>query len=116
MVGEKNTVLSPSMRPGKPKLVYNWDELSRNLPERTTPRAVGNPVQEIKAAIREEIPRCGSSFEYAVPLTEIVLLGTIAIRSNKRVVYDSGSMTFSDSSLNSFIKEPVRKGWEVVAG
>jgi predicted dehydrogenase len=112
MVGDKNTIISPGMRPVKPKLVYNWEEISQNLPEKTTPRAAGNPVQEIKAAIRGEIPQCSSNFDYAAPLTEIVLLGTIAFRSNKTVVYNPESMTFSDRSLNAYIKEPVKKGWE----
>jgi predicted dehydrogenase len=116
MVGDKNTILSPSMRPGNPKMVYNWEEISQNPPEKTTPRAVGNPVQEIIAAIRGDIPQCGSNFDYAVPLTETVLLGTIAFRSNKKVVYNSESMTFSDSSLNAYIKEPVRNGWEYGEG
>jgi hypothetical protein len=112
MVGDKNTILSPSMRPGSPKLVYNWEEISRNPIEKTTPRAVGNPVKEIMAAIRGDIDKCGSNFDYAVPLTETVLLGTIAFRSNRKVIYNPESMTFSYSTLNSYIKEPVRKGWE----
>lgn len=116
IVGDKNTILSPGMRPENPKLVYNWDEISRNLPEKTTPRAVGNPVQEIMAAIRGEIDKCGSNFDYAVPLTEVVLLGTIANRSGKKVIYNPEKMTFSDSSLNDYIKEPVRKGWEYGEG
>ena len=116
MIGSKNTVLSPSMRPVKPKLIYNWQDISQNPVEKITPRPVGNPVQEIKAAIRGEIDKCGSNFDYAVPLTETVILGTIANRSNKKVIYDSKSMTFSDSSLNEYIKEPVRKGWECGEG
>lgn len=116
MVGDKNTIISPSMRPVKPTLVKNWEEISENLPEKTTPRAPGNPVQEIMAAIRGDIPKCSSNFDYAVPLTEIVLLGTIAIRSNKKVIYNPESMTFSDSTLNAYIKEPVRKGWEYGEG
>jgi predicted dehydrogenase len=116
MVGAKNTLLSPSMRPVQPKLINNWEELINNLPEKTTPRAVGNPVQEIMAAIRGDIDKCGSNFDYAVPLTETVLLGTIANRSNKKVVYNPESMTFSDSSLNFYVKEPVRKGWEIGEG
>ncbi len=116
MVGEKNTILSPGLRPTNPKLVYNWDEISRNPLEKTTPRAIGNPIQEIKAAIRGEIPKCSSNFDYAVPLTETILLGTIAIRSNKTVIYEPDTMTFSDSSLNAYINEPVRKGWEYATG
>lgn len=112
MVGDKNTILSPGMRPVRPRLVYNWEEISRNLPEKTTPRAIGNPVTEIMAAVRGDIPKCSSNFDYAVPLTEIVLLGTIANRSNKKVIYKPESMTFTDSSLNAYIKEPVNNGWE----
>jgi hypothetical protein len=73
---------------------------------------VGNPVKEIMAAIRGDIEKCGSNFDYAVPLTETVILGTIAIRSGKRVQYDPETMSFTDSTLNSYIKEPVRTGWE----
>jgi predicted dehydrogenase len=116
MVGEKNTLISPSMRPVAPKMMYNWEEIKQDLPEKTTPRPVGNPVQEIKAAVRGEIPQCGSNFDYAVPLTETVLLGTIAFRTNKKVIYNPESMTFSDSSLNSYIKEHVRSGWEYGEG
>ncbi|MFC2115076.1 Gfo/Idh/MocA family oxidoreductase [Bacteroidota bacterium] len=116
MVGDKNTIISPGMRPDNPKLLNNWEEISQNLPEKTTPRAVGSPVAEIKAAIRGDIPGCSSNFDYAAPLTEIVLLGALAIRTNKKLIYDPDSMTFSDSSLNAYIKEPVRKGWEYGEG
>lgn len=116
LVGEKNTIISPGMRPTNPKLVYHWDELQNNLPEKTTPRAIGGPVEEIIAAVKGEIPKCGSNFDYAVPLTEIVLLGTIAIRTNKKVIYNPETMTFTDSSLNSYIKEPARNGWDVGNG
>ncbi|WP_146526332.1 hypothetical protein [Novipirellula artificiosorum] len=112
MVGDKNTMVSPGMRPNNPRLVDHWEEISCSPLEPTTPRAVGNPVQEIMAAIRGDIPKCGSNFDCAAPLTEMVLLGTIAIRSGKRVIYDPASMTFSVSSLNAYVKEPVRKGWE----
>jgi hypothetical protein len=112
LVGSKNILYSPGMRPDAPRFIHNWGEIRKSLPERTVPRAVGNPVQEIFAAIRGDIERPGSNFDYAVPLTETVLLGTIAIRSGKKVEYDPASMTFKDSSLNGYIKEPVRKGWE----
>ena len=111
LIGDKNTIYSPGMRPTGPRLLENWAELVRNLPEKTLPRAVGNPVKEIIAAIRGDIDKPGSNFDYAVPLTETVILGTIALRSGKRVEYDPGSMTFKDSSLNGYVKEPVRKGW-----
>jgi hypothetical protein len=112
IVGSENTILSPGMRPTSPKLIYNWEEIKDNLPEKKTPRAVGTPVQEIMAAIRGEIPACSSNFDYAAPLTEKVILGTIAIRSGKKVIFDPDTMTFSDRALDQFVKEPVREGWE----
>jgi hypothetical protein len=116
MVGSRNTLYSPGMRPNSPRLVHHWDEIRRALPPKTAPRAVGDPVKEIMAAIRGELSRCGSNFDYAVPLTETVILGTIAMRSGKKVEYRPEAMTFSDASLNAYIKEPVRAGWEYGEG
>ncbi len=111
-IGDKNILFSPGMRPTSPRLVNNWMELRRELPPKTLPRAVGNPIKELFAAVRGEIEKCGSNFDYAVPLTEIVLLGTIACRTGKKVEYLHDSMTFKDSTLSCYVKEPVRKGWE----
>jgi predicted dehydrogenase len=116
LVGEKNSIFSPGMRPTSPRLVENWMELRKQLPPKTLPRAVGNPVKELFAAIQGDIPKCGSNFDYSVPLTEMVLLGTIANRSGKKVEYLPKTMTFKDSSLNDYIKEPVRRGWEYGEG
>jgi len=118
MIGDKNTLYSPGMRPTSPRLVKDWEDIRRgNLPPKKTPRAVGNPVQELFAAIRGDIPKCGSNFiDYAVPLTEIVILGTIALRSGKTLEYNPKTMSFKDKSLNAYIKEPVRKGWEYGEG
>ena len=98
------------------ELVDDWKELRAELPGKTLPRAVGSPVKEIIAAVKGEIGKCGSNFDYAVPLTETVILGTIAIRSGRKVEYDPETMTCGDSSLNAYIKEPVRGGWECGEG
>lgn len=116
LVGTKNLLYSTGMRPTSPRLVEHWEDIKRQLPPKTLPRAVGSPVKELFAAVRGEIKHCGSNFDYAVPLTEIVLLGTIANRSGKKVEYLPESMTFKDSSLNRYLKEPVRKGWEYGEG
>ncbi|MEM9398652.1 MAG: Gfo/Idh/MocA family oxidoreductase [Verrucomicrobiota bacterium] len=111
LLGNKNSIYSPNMRPGSPRLTKNWKEMRRQLPPKTIPRAIGGPVREIIGEIRGEIARCGSNFDYAAPLTETVILGTIALRSQKLVEYEPKSMTFKDPSLNKYIKDPVRKGW-----
>jgi predicted dehydrogenase len=117
LIGSKNTLYSPGMRPTSPSLVNDWDAIRQaGLPPKKTPRAVGNPVKELFTAIRGDIPKCGSNFDYAVPLTEMVILGTIALRSGKTVEYLPEALRFKDASLDSYIKEPVRSGWEYGVG
>ncbi|MEM6912269.1 MAG: Gfo/Idh/MocA family oxidoreductase [Verrucomicrobiota bacterium] len=116
MIGDKNTLYSPGMRPTSPRILNNWRELQNNLPPQTVPRAIGNPVKEIIAAVKGDIQECGSKFAYSGPLTEVVLLGTLANRFQTTVEFDPQSMTFSDSRLNEFVKGPVRSGWEYGEG
>ncbi|MEM7697422.1 MAG: Gfo/Idh/MocA family oxidoreductase [Verrucomicrobiota bacterium] len=108
LVGDQNTIVSPGMRPTSPRIENGWDELRRSLPPKTIPRAIGGPIKELFGAIRGEIEAPGSNFDYAVPLTETVILGTLAMRTGKKIEYNSESMTFSDSSLDEWVKESVR--------
>lgn len=56
-----------------------------------------------------------SHFDYAGPLTETVLLGTIAIRyPEQKLVWDSAELKFTNvSEANRFVHHPYRTGWEV---
>jgi len=51
--------------------------------------------------------------DYSSLLTEIVLLGNIAIRVGKRVVWDSDKLQAIDlPAANQYIRRQYRKGWE----
>lgn len=54
-------------------------------------------------------------FSYSGPLTETVLLGTIAARFPKTTLqWDSERLTFTNlPEANKYIKRPYRKGWEI---
>jgi len=56
-----------------------------------------------------------SSFGYAGPLTEIVLLGVVASRVGaERIDWDSTRMRFTNSDLaNRFVRADYRQGWQV---
>ncbi len=56
-----------------------------------------------------------SNFDYAGPLTEAVLLGTIACRfPGEKLQWDSANLRFTNvSKANDFVQQPYRKGWEV---
>jgi len=58
----------------------------------------------------------GCDFEWAVPLTELVLLGNIALRTGKRLEWDASQLRFlNETSANSFLKEPYHNGWSLDA-
>jgi predicted dehydrogenase len=53
-------------------------------------------------------------FSYAGPLTEAVLLGTIASRFPKTTMkWDSAKMRLSESAANAYLRRSYRKGWSV---
>jgi predicted dehydrogenase len=56
-----------------------------------------------------------SNFDYAGPLTETVLLGTIACRfPSETLEWDSANLRFTNvSKANAYVRQPYRKGWEV---
>ena len=58
-------------------------------------------------------PRPVSNFDYAGPLTEIVLLGVLALRApGKRLEWDSANLKVKNApELNPFVHTEYRKGW-----
>ncbi len=56
-----------------------------------------------------------SSFAYAGPLTETVLLGVVASRvGSKELKWDAEKLEFTNSEkANSYVKQEYREGWEV---
>ncbi len=84
--------------------------------------------QEIKAEIlpkgrqkimRREVgkggPAAGSNFaHHAAHLTEVVLLGNIAIRTKEKLAWDGPAMRFTNSEeANKLLNPPYRAGWSL---
>jgi len=114
--GTKHTIYHPDIRAENPVILMSrkdWYSFRQTeLPEETIPRLKSkNPVVELFNAIKGG-PKVGSDFDYAVPLTELCCVGALARRTGKLIEYDPKMMAFKDESLNPYIKEPVRKGWE----
>lgn len=114
MIGSKETLYHEGMRPNSPQLwprerMLNYTEV---LKKRPIPRVAGGPFEELIRAIKGAGPVPGSNFDYAVPLTELVLLGGLAIRTGKRIEWDARKMQITNlSGMEHYIKEPVREGW-----
>jgi predicted dehydrogenase len=97
--------------------------------------AGGNSLLGVKAGKADSIPKslprrpgtwrewfeacrggeaAGCHFDVAVPLTEAVLLGNIAIRSGKRLDWDPVQTRFTNfEPANQYVKEPYHNGWSL---
>ena len=80
-------------------------------PDRSIQR-VKNHFWDWLDAIRNGRP-AGSNFDYGGPLTELGLLGAIAIRfPTQKLIWDSAAMQFTNfAEANQYINAPYRQGW-----
>ena len=59
-------------------------------------------------------PAAMSNFDYAGPLSETVLLGNLAVRTDKRVEWDAANMRSTNvPEANQYVKREYRKGWSL---
>jgi hypothetical protein len=56
-----------------------------------------------------------SNFDYSGPLTEAVLLGTVAIRTaGEKLAWDPSALKITNSTAaNDLLTKPYRAGWEI---
>jgi predicted dehydrogenase len=60
-------------------------------------------------------PAASSNFQYGAKLTELVLLGVVSLRTGKKLYWDAADMKARGlAAANEFIREPYRKGWEII--
>ncbi len=115
MEGTKETLFHEGMRPNSPMLTprSRFDEMKKDLREIDRLPSLGNgPINEFYRAIKGEIDAPGSPFDYAAPLTEVVLLGALAQRTGRTIEWDAENMTVKGQpELAPLIKEPAREGW-----
>jgi hypothetical protein len=102
-------------------LLYSWQGAKLLTPAaaakakdvaKTLPRHPGTWVEWQQACTGGEPATC--AFDWAVPLTEMVLLGNIAIRTGKRLEWDAAAMKFTHpAAANSYVEEPCHNGWSL---
>jgi hypothetical protein len=85
-VGSKGKILVLSEDGGKHKLLPEKAFADFVPPEPTIPKSPGHHEEWIRACKGEGTP--GSNFGYAVGLTEIVLLGSVAYRAGRKIEWD----------------------------
>ena len=84
-----------------------------NAPAETIPRVQGH-VWDWVDAIRNGRP-AGSNFDYGGPLTQVGLLGLIALRfPGQTLQWDNQAVRFTNSDrANALLNPPYRAGWSL---
>lgn len=114
ILGDKGAVVHGSHGAGGFKLVPGALAKSAKPPAPTIPR-VGDHYRDFAAAIREG-RKAGSDFGlYGGPLTELALLGIIAMNfPQRKLAWDGEAGKFTDAEeANRFLNPPCRKGWSL---
>jgi len=93
-------------------LLPHWKFKSYQQPEATLPRVKNHYLEwteACKSGARTEVP-----IEYGCDMTELGLLGALALRTGKVLEWDADSMQITNNSeANSLVDPPYRAGWEL---
>ncbi len=112
LVGEKGYITTAS-NCRAPRLLPLDLHKSYKRPDPTIPRVKGHHADWLSAC-KGGTP-ASANFEYGARLTELILLGNVALRTGKRIQWDPVAMRATNApEADAFIREECRKGWEIV--
>lgn len=116
LIGDKGKILSQR---GRYQLIPESKMQEYGEPPRKLPRSVGHYQEWIDACKGGEPG--GSNFDWAGPLTEVVLLGNVALRfqlrealTQRKLLWDGPAMRFTNlPEANQFLRRDYREGWKL---
>jgi len=112
-VGEKGFITCAGWS-GMPRLLPLDLHRSYVRPAKTLPRVEGHHADWLQAC-KGGRPAC-SNFDYAARLSEFILLGNVALRTRKRLLWDAAGMKATNApEADQYLRDTYRAGWEVPA-
>jgi hypothetical protein len=111
LIGDRGTILVKGWGGETPRLLPEARHREFNPPAPTLPRSIGHHREWVEAC-RKGTPTA-SNFDFAGPLTEAVLLGTIAVRMpDIPLEWDSLRMKIPNvPEAEALLHYPYRSGW-----
>jgi predicted dehydrogenase len=113
-VGDKGKMLVGGWGGEKPRLIPERRNQEYKRPPKTLPRSIGHHKEWVEACKGASIvPR--SNFDFAGPLTEAVLLGSVCIHNGgEKLNWDSENMKITNvAKANDLLHYEYRKGWKL---
>ncbi len=112
IVGNKGTMYSGSDYGDTYRLLPEASFRDYRAPAPSLPRSPGHHAEWIRAC-KGGAPAMSNFVDYSGQLTETVLLGNLAIRLGRRIVWDSAKLQAVDlAAAAQYIRPAYRKGWE----
>jgi predicted dehydrogenase len=111
-VGSKGKLLHDTYG-DNPRLLPKSLHESFGTPPQKLPRiATSHEMNWVEAA--KDKAEASSPFEYAARLTEVMLLGIVALRAGTKINYDGTNMRITNAAgANDFLRRDYRKGWSL---
>jgi predicted dehydrogenase len=112
-IGDKGKILTGSHGADGLRIIPEEKMNAYQRPPKTIPRSIGHYREWIEAC--KGGPAAGSNFDYAAPLTEIVLLGCAAVRAGEKLEWDAANMRFPNMpAADQYLTKNYRAGWKLV--
>jgi predicted dehydrogenase len=112
IIGARGTLYSRSDNGTSYRLLPEANFQGYQPPAPTLPRSPGHHAEWIRAC--KGGPPAMSNFNYAGPLTEMALLGNVAMRVGQRIVWDPvGLRAVGCPAADQYIRRNYRKGWNL---
>jgi predicted dehydrogenase len=110
-VGDRGKMLVEGWGGERPRLLPESRNREYRRPPKTLPRSVGHYEEWVQACKTGAPTR--SNFDFAGPLTEAVLLGSVAIRvANEKLLWDSINLKIPNfPEAERYLHYPYREGW-----
>ena len=108
----------------KGKVIHNTYGLGARLLPSSLQQSVGDPPKTLARITTSHevnwsnackgIGQASTPFEYAAKLTEVMLLGVVALRADTKIHYDGADMKVTNSrAANDMLKREYRRGWSL---
>jgi predicted dehydrogenase len=111
ILGSKGTIMGGGWSQS-PRLIPESKMREYGRPPQKLPRSPGHHRDWLNAC--KGGPKACSDFSYGARLTEFVLLGDVAIRAQKKVLWDGENMKATNApEAQVFIQEPYRPGFDL---
>ncbi len=108
-IGDKGKIMCGGWG-GTPRIIPETKMKAYKTPPKTLPRSNGHHRDWLDACKGGK--PASSNFDYAGPMTEVVLLGNVALRTGKKLAWDGANMKATNApEAEEYIRPEYHNGW-----